>query len=47
MRIAQIQAKAQIMQQRAFQFINEDADGQASQIADAMKVMQSSGVPTQ
>ncbi|MBQ4572128.1 MAG: hypothetical protein IJA80_02470 [Clostridia bacterium] len=47
MRIAQIQADAQIMQQRAFQFINEDADGQASQIADAMKMMQSSGVPTQ
>lgn len=47
MRIAQIQANAQEMQQRAYQFINGDADGQASQIADAMKMLQSSGVATQ
>ena len=43
MRIAQIQAEAQEMQQRAYQFINGDADGQASQIADAMRMLQSSG----
>ncbi len=43
MRIAQIQAKAQAMQQRAYQFLNGDADGQASQIADAMRMLQSSG----
>ena len=34
-RIANIQAQAQAMQQRAQQFIMEDPDGQAEQIADA------------
>lgn len=34
-RIAQIQAQAQIMQQRANQFLMEDPDAQASQIAEA------------
>ena len=34
-RIAQIEAEAQLMQQRAQQFLMEDPDGQASQIADA------------
>ena len=34
-RIAMIQAQAQIMQQRAQQFLMEDPDGQAQQIADA------------
>lgn len=34
-RIAQIQAQAQMMQQRAQQFLMEDPDGQADQIADA------------
>jgi putative heme iron utilization protein len=34
-RIAQINAQAQIMQQRAQQFLMEDPDGQAQQIADA------------
>lgn len=34
-RIAQIQAQAQIMQQRAQQFLMEDPNGQAQQIADA------------
>jgi hypothetical protein len=34
-KIAMIQAQAQIMQQRAQQFLMEDPDGQASQIADA------------
>ena len=34
-RIAMIQAQAQIMQQRAQQFLMEDPDGQAEQIADA------------
>ncbi len=35
MRIARIQAQAQILQQRANQFLMEDPDGQAQQIADA------------
>lgn len=39
-RIAQIQAQAQIMQQRANQFLLEDADAQASMIADAQKQLQ-------
>lgn len=34
-KIAMIQAQAQAMQQRAQQFLMEDVDGQASQIADA------------
>ena len=34
-KIAQIEAEAQLMQQRAQQFLMEDPDGQASQIADA------------
>ena len=34
-KIAEIQARAQIMQQRAQQFLMEDPDGQAQQIADA------------
>ena len=34
-RIAMIQAQAQMMQQRAQQFLMEDPDGQAEQIADA------------
>lgn len=38
--IAQINAQAQLMQQRAQQFLMEDPDGQASQIADAMAQMQ-------
>ena len=36
-RIAMIQAEAQIMQQRAQQFLMEDPDGQAEQIADAQR----------
>ena len=39
-RIAEIEARAQIMQQRASQFILEDPDAQASQMADAMAQMQ-------
>ena len=35
MEIAQINAQAQLMQQRAAQFLMEDPDGQASQISDA------------
>ncbi len=35
MQIAQINAQAQIMQQRAQQFLMEDPDGQAEQMADA------------
>ena len=34
-KIAMIQARAQLMQQRAQQFLMEDPDGQAEQIADA------------
>jgi hypothetical protein len=40
MQIAQINAQAQLMQQRAEQFLLEDPDGQASQIADARMLMQ-------
>lgn len=39
-RIAQIQAEAQAMQQRANMFLMEDADAQAQQIADAQMQMQ-------
>ena len=39
-RIAMIEAQAQAMQQRASQFIMEDPDAQASQMADAMAQMQ-------
>ena len=39
-RIAMIQAQAQAMQQRAQQFLMEDPDGQAQQMADAMMQMQ-------
>lgn len=35
-RIARIQAEAQMLQQRAQQFLMEDPDGQADQMADAM-----------
>ena len=38
--IAQINAQAQIMQQRAEQFLMEDPDGQSSQMAEAMMRMQ-------
>jgi hypothetical protein len=38
-KIAQIQAQAQAMQQRASQFLMEDAEAQASQIADAQMQM--------
>ena len=40
MKIAMIEAQAQMMQQRAQQFLMEDPDGQAQQIADAeMQIM--------
>lgn len=40
-KIAMIEAQAQMMQQRAQQFLMEDPDGQAQQIADAqMQIMQ-------
>lgn len=39
-RIAMIEAQAQMMQQRASQFILEDPDAQASQVADAMRQLQ-------
>jgi hypothetical protein len=38
--IAQINARAQIMQQRAQQFLMDDPEGQASQMADAMSQLQ-------
>jgi hypothetical protein len=40
MRIAMYQAQAQEMQQRAQQFLMEDPDGQAQQIADARMMLQ-------
>ena len=43
-KIATIQARAELMQQRASQFLLEDMDGQASQIAEAMQ-MQAQGMP--
>lgn len=39
-KIAQIQAQAQLMQQRASQFINDDLDAQAQMIADAQAQLQ-------
>lgn len=39
-RIAEIQAQAQMLQQRAQQFLMEDPDGQAQQIADARMMLQ-------
>ena len=39
-KIAMIQAQAQVLQQRAQQFLMEDPDGQAQQIADARMQMQ-------
>ena len=36
-KIAQINAQAQMLKQRASQFINNDAEGQASQIANAQQ----------
>lgn len=44
-KIAQIQAQAQAMQQRANMFLMEDADAQASQIADAQMQAGSPEVP--
>ena len=38
--IAQINAQAQIMQQRAQQFLMEDPEGQSAQMADAMAKLQ-------
>ena len=45
LQIAQINAQAQIMQQRAQQFLMEDPDGQASQIAEAQMMMQRQQMP--
>jgi hypothetical protein len=44
-RIAEIEAQAQIMQQRASSFLMGDPDEQASMIADAMGQMQGEGMP--
>ena len=48
-RIAKIQAKAQAEQQRAMQFLNEDVEAQASQMADAQMQAQmpQGGMPAQ
>ena len=46
-RIAQIQAQAQAMQQRAQQFLMEDADAQAQQMADAQMQMQGAQMPVE
>ena len=46
-RIAQIQAQAQAMQQRAQQFLMEDADAQAQQIADAQMALQGAEMPVE
>ena len=47
-KIAMIQAQAQMMQQRVQQFLMEDPDGQAQQVADAqmqLEAMQAQGEP--
>lgn len=44
-RIAQIEMQAQSMQQRVQQFLMGDPDGQASQIADAMRQAQGAQLP--
>lgn len=46
-KIAMIQAEAQAMQQRAQQFLMEDPDGQAQQIADAQMRMQMEQTPAE
>ncbi len=46
-KIAQIQAQAQAMQQRANQFLLEDADAQTSQIMDAQMQMQGAEMPVE
>ena len=46
-RIAQIQAQAQAMQQRAQQFLMEDPDAQAQQIADAQMALQGAEMPVE
>ncbi len=43
LKIAQIEAQAQAMQQRASQFLMEDPDGQAQQIADARSQLDAEG----
>lgn len=44
-KIAQIQAQAQMMQQRARQFLAEDPDGQSQQIADAKMKLRAQQTP--
>ena len=46
-RIAQIQAEAQAMQQRANQFLMEDPDAQASEIAEAQMMAQMQEMPAE
>ena len=47
LQIAQIDAQAKAMQQRAKQFLMDDADGQAEQIADAQMQMQEAQLANQ
>ena len=44
MQIAMIETQAQMIQQRANQFLMEDPDGQASQIADAQLQLMEQGL---
>ena len=44
-KIAMIEAQAQMMQQRAQQFLMEDPDGQAEQIADARRQLEEQEIP--
>jgi hypothetical protein len=46
-KIAKIQAQAQMMQQKAQQFLMEDPDAQASQMVEAQQMPQGEGVPTE
>lgn len=44
-KIAMIEAQAQMMQQRAYQFLMDDVDGQAQQIADAQRQIDEEELP--
>ncbi len=46
-KIAEIDAQSQMMRQRAEQFLMQDLDGQASQIADAVAAMPQGSAPVQ
>jgi len=46
-KIAEIEARAQLIQQRAQQFLMEDIEGQASQVADAKMLQQMQSAPAE